>query len=290
MKHINKPYRYAGKGPNSFDCSGFTSFVFREFGYRLSTSSSGQAKQLPSINRKEDLRVGDLVFFEGRSHNKRVGHVGIVKEILPNGNFLFLHSSTSHGVIVSRSTEPYYASRYLHGGRVLKENNQVMLAKKSNKVTEETVSNGELRKVKLNNTDAKEPIIVKAPKTKTEQELNLSLDSNKNSNSIKNDSIIIHTRHAGLPAYSNSKSKSKDEENGATISKQALRGRTNNRSVPKPVESGGNGDDPLQYKVEPGDTLFSISQKHSCSVDDLRQWNPQLGSTLKTGETISIYQ
>ena len=95
MKHLNKPYRYAGKGPSSFDCSGFTSFVFKEFGYRLSTSSSGQAKQVPSINRKEDLRVGDLVFFEGRAHNGRVGHVGIVKEV-----FLFVKQKTAYEIQV----------------------------------------------------------------------------------------------------------------------------------------------------------------------------------------------
>lgn len=293
MKHINKPYRYAGKGPNSFDCSGFTSFVFKEFGYRLSTSSSGQAKQVPSINRREDLRVGDLVFFEGRSHNKRVGHVGIVKEVLPNGNFLFLHSSTSQGVIISRSTEPYYASRYLHGGRVLKENNQIVLAKKTNNnnnIKDESLPKSELIRSKKSDSESKEPVIVKAPKTKTEIDLDLSLDSDKHNNSVKSDSIIIHTRTVAPPIYADSKSSKKDDDHETTISKQAIRGRTNNRSVPKPIVSGGNGKDPLQYKVLPGDTLFSISQKHSCSVDNIRQWNPQLGNTLKAGETISIYQ
>lgn len=290
MKYLNKPYRYAGKGPNSFDCSGFTSFIFKEFGYRLSTSSAGQAKQVPSINRREDLRVGDLVFFEGRAQNKRVGHVGIVKEILPNGNFLFLHSSTSYGVIVSRSTEPYYASRYLHGGRVLKENNQVVLANKASKSADKPSPNGEIVRVKKNKNETKEPVIVKAPKTKTEQELDISLNTDKQNHISKKDSVIIHTRHIGLPIYADSKSNNKDNEHEATISKQALRGRSNNRSVPKPIASGGDGKDPIQYKVMPGDTLYSISQKHSCSVDNIRQWNPQLGNTLKAGETISIFQ
>jgi len=59
MRYLNKPYRPAGKGPHAFDCSGFTSFVFREFGYRLSSSSAGQDRQLPSIMQREHLQVGD---------------------------------------------------------------------------------------------------------------------------------------------------------------------------------------------------------------------------------------
>src|SRR5690554_6422813 len=84
-KFLYKPYRYAVKGPNSFDCSGFTSFVFKEFGYKLNPSSAGQSQQGKTIRRKDDLQVGDLFFFEGRSHNGRVGHVGIVSEVRRNG-------------------------------------------------------------------------------------------------------------------------------------------------------------------------------------------------------------
>lgn len=121
-QYLGKPYRYAGKGPNSFDCSGYTSFVFRKFGYRLDPSSVGQDRQIPTIAKREELRKGDLVFFEGNRKNGRVGHVGIVTEAFSNGHFKFIHSSTSNGVIISSSSEPYYASRYLRGGRVLEEN------------------------------------------------------------------------------------------------------------------------------------------------------------------------
>ena len=121
-KFLGKPYRYAGKGPNSFDCSGFTSFVFKQFGYKLNSSSDGQDRQFPTIAQKEKLNKGDLVFFEGQRRNGRVGHVGIVTETFSNGEFRFIHASTTSGVIISKSTEPYYAARYLRGGRVLEEN------------------------------------------------------------------------------------------------------------------------------------------------------------------------
>lgn len=120
-KFIGKPYRSAGKGPGAFDCSGFTSFVFRKFGYKLNSSSEGQERQFPTIGNTKDLKKGDLVFFEGRRGDGRVGHVGIVTENRSDGTFRFIHASTNYGVIVSSSAESYYASRYLRGGRVLDE-------------------------------------------------------------------------------------------------------------------------------------------------------------------------
>ena len=58
--------------------------------------------------KKEDLDWRSC-FLEGRRRNGHVGHVGIVTEINPN-NFKFIHSSTTSGVIISSSTEPYYSS------------------------------------------------------------------------------------------------------------------------------------------------------------------------------------
>lgn len=154
-KYLGKPYRSAGKGPDSFDCSGFTYFVFKEFGYKLNASSSGQEKQFPTVVQKDELKKGDLVFFEGKSKNGRVGHVGIVTEVRSDGTFNFIHASTNYGVIVSSSAEPYYASRYLHGGRVIdtgneqndnpifRTNNDIILRRDSVDIPEPVVVNEE---------------------------------------------------------------------------------------------------------------------------------------------------
>lgn len=127
LKYLSTPYRFGGTTPRGFDCSGFTSHVYGQFGYNLGRSSRDQAKQLPGIPKRE-LQTGDLVFFEGRSHNGHVGHVGIVTEKKSNGEFNFLHSSVKNGVVVSSSEEPYYASRYLKAGRVVNKPGHLSLA------------------------------------------------------------------------------------------------------------------------------------------------------------------
>ena len=66
--YMSTPYRYGGTTPRGFDCSGFTSHVFNNFGINLNRSSRDQASQLPTIN-KLDLKTGDLVFIISYSRN-----------------------------------------------------------------------------------------------------------------------------------------------------------------------------------------------------------------------------
>ena len=117
-KYLGSAYRYGSPGPTAFDCSGFTSYVYRHFGYELQRSSSGQY----SDGRPTDgtLQPGDLVFFSGRRGGTTIGHVGIYIAPDPDGkSFSFIHSSTSAGVIVSHLSEPYYQSRYKGARRIL---------------------------------------------------------------------------------------------------------------------------------------------------------------------------
>ncbi len=118
--HMGKRYSRGSKGPSAFDCSGFSSYVYRQFGYSLSPSSRDQYNQGEKVDRKE-LRKGDLVFFKGRSIKGGVGHVGIVVDADEKGNFTFIHAATSKGITVSNCNEPYYASRIVGGKRVINE-------------------------------------------------------------------------------------------------------------------------------------------------------------------------
>lgn len=118
--HMGKRYRSGSKGPNAFDCSGFSSYVFRQFGYELSPSSKTQFGQGEKVE-KGDLRPGDLVFFTGRSTKRGVGHVGIVvKADNETGNFSFIHASSSQGITIS-TNDAYYGRRYLGARRVINE-------------------------------------------------------------------------------------------------------------------------------------------------------------------------
>ena len=70
-KYLGIPYRYGGSGPNDFDCSGLTAYVYREFGVSMPHSAEWQYNQFPHVSRDE-LQAGDLVFFGSPIH-----HVGI---------------------------------------------------------------------------------------------------------------------------------------------------------------------------------------------------------------------
>lgn len=116
---LHKPYAYGGKGPDRYDCSGFTGYVYRQLGIRLPASSALQVSVGAPVA-KDELRPGDLVFFKGRAnHVDRIGHVGIVVKI-SEAAIEFIHSSVSRGIIVDNLLESaYYKSRYMTARRVL---------------------------------------------------------------------------------------------------------------------------------------------------------------------------
>jgi hypothetical protein len=119
--HLGKPYRYGARGPKAFDCSGFTSYVYRKFGITLSHSSKYQATDGRAVEGTyADLQKGDILIFGARASRKTIGHVGIFIEMTPDGqDFTFIHAATHGGVTVSHIKEEYYAVRFLAARRVL---------------------------------------------------------------------------------------------------------------------------------------------------------------------------
>lgn len=116
-RHIGKKYVWGSKGPNTFDCSGFTGYVYKQFGYNIGPCSREQYKIGKSIDVKH-LRKGDLVFFTSRRSGSNVGHVGIVWEAdNATGKFKFIHASTK-GIKIS-DFEGYYVKRYVGARRVI---------------------------------------------------------------------------------------------------------------------------------------------------------------------------
>lgn len=118
-KHLGKPYRHGMKGPNSFDCSGFTSYVYKQFGMTISPASRIQYTDGVAVDRK-NLRKGDLVFFTSRSSGKNVGHVGmVINANNETGEFEFIHASLK-GVRINEC-KGYYQQRYVGARRIITE-------------------------------------------------------------------------------------------------------------------------------------------------------------------------
>lgn len=117
FSHLGARYRSGQSGPYAFDCSGFTSYVFKNMGIDLNRSSRGQYQQGEAID-KQSLQTGDLVFFTSPRSGRSIGHVGIVVDVdQVNGNFNFIHASST-GVRVSNSNEAFYSRRYVGARRV----------------------------------------------------------------------------------------------------------------------------------------------------------------------------
>lgn len=107
---VGKPYRYGSTGPNSFDCSGFVVYVYKNFGINLPRTSQAQAYVGERVSRN-NLQPGDLVFSNTYSS---LSHVGIYI-----GNGKFVHAANSDtGVAISSLNEGYYNSRYAWSTRV----------------------------------------------------------------------------------------------------------------------------------------------------------------------------
>lgn len=118
------PYVHGGNGPKKFDCSGFTFYVFKHFGYHLRRTVTGQLEDgWKRIEHTNELRRGDLVFFGGRKNPRTLGHVGIVVDNDPEGKrFSFIHATVKLGITVSYSDEKYYRIRYMGACRILPDN------------------------------------------------------------------------------------------------------------------------------------------------------------------------
>lgn len=119
MSHLGARYRSGSKGPNAFDCSGFTSYVFKQLGEgNIGCSSRDQYARNMPVSRS-DMRRGDLVFFTSPRSGRKVGHVGIVVDVDPiNNTFNFIHASSSEGVKISNSNDGFYARRFIGVRRV----------------------------------------------------------------------------------------------------------------------------------------------------------------------------
>ncbi len=109
-------YRYAGQGPNRFDCSGLTYYSYATMNLWLPRRAIDQSKRGKTISLSQ-LKYGDLIFFDTRKHFRgSVNHVGIYV-----GRGKFIHASSSKKRVIRSSLhKPYYRSRIIVCKRMIR--------------------------------------------------------------------------------------------------------------------------------------------------------------------------
>ena len=121
-RFLGRPYVWGAVGPTSFDCSGFTSYVYRHgAGVDLLRTSSMQYTMGRHVS-VNDLKPGDLLFFSSaRSGKGRVGHVAIVASVdRENNTCKFIHASTRKGVVYQNFPDnAYYSKHFIGAKRIL---------------------------------------------------------------------------------------------------------------------------------------------------------------------------
>lgn len=114
-KYLGVPYVWAGDDPYGFDCSGFTSHVFKNSGVILPRRAVDQFEGSKKLKEK-NVQKGDLIFFDNGSG---ISHVGIV--ISDKGKpVVMIHSSTSKGIVITDiNSSDYWKSRVYGYGSYL---------------------------------------------------------------------------------------------------------------------------------------------------------------------------
>ena len=110
---IGRPYIWGAEGPNAFDCSGLTQYVFNEFGIDLPRRAVNQADVGTRIARR--LQRGDLVFFASDGRRAVVTHVGIYE-----GGGMMVNASKRRGRVGRDDLDdPFWTERFMFATRIL---------------------------------------------------------------------------------------------------------------------------------------------------------------------------
>lgn len=118
MNFLGVRYRGGGTTTAGMDCSGMVTAVFNLFDIKLPRSSHDMALIGEKVD-TNDIKKGDLIFF--RTNGRRViNHVGVVIEKIGD-EIKFIHSSTSKGVVVSSTSEPYYKRTFAQVNRIIQQ-------------------------------------------------------------------------------------------------------------------------------------------------------------------------
>lgn len=111
LQTLGTPYRYGGKHPGGFDCSGLVHYTHHRAGVSVPRVAREQQRHARPVS-LNGLRPGDLLFFELEGKNE---HVGIY---IGQGEFIHAPSSGKR-VSRTRLDDPYWRDRLVATGSYL---------------------------------------------------------------------------------------------------------------------------------------------------------------------------
>ena len=264
VTHLGKHYRYGATGPDRFDCTGFTGYVYIKFGIQLKRSSKEQATDGREVSGSlKNLQKGDLLVFGSRRNKKVIGHIGIFIEMDSSGdNFTFIHAC-NRGVIISSLSETYYSERFLGARRIIPD-------------FDSRGRNSQLDTIFIKASASDRQIVLFGDGTWSYLEKDGRLTPPNPKETITLDATGVWT----TTVSSNS-----DSDTTATEGVINVQGRI----IPTlpPSENENAATDTLStrnskakyHTIKKGDTLYSIARKYGTTVDNICDLN---GITSKT--------
>lgn len=113
---MGTPYKWGGATRSGMDCSGLLVSSFRVANIELPRTSAAQSNYGKRVGLHE-LRPGDLVFFSARKGRGKITHVGMVTEVRGQREVIFIHASSSLGVVENNLHSDYYRKIFIKAQR-----------------------------------------------------------------------------------------------------------------------------------------------------------------------------
>jgi len=115
--YVGTPYKFGGTTTLGMDCSGLLMRSFEAIDVYIPRTSKEQSKLGKKVG-MDELKEGDLVFFKTMKRNGKVTHAGLVTDARKKDQIMFIHASSSQGVIEANLMSEYYQDAFRKARRL----------------------------------------------------------------------------------------------------------------------------------------------------------------------------